>query len=317
MFDKVKEIIEKSNNILILTHQNPDGDALGSAVGFKYLLKEMGKNGVILLEKELPSMFRIFGDEFLWGECDFPYDLAVSLDCGDIGRLGEVGCYLTGNTLNIDHHISNTGFAMVNYVDSKASATGEIICKLADYLGVSYTEKMASALYGAILTDTGGFMFSNTGSETHKIAAKLIEAGADYYNYNKKLIQEKDYKRQLVGAKCVEKMEFYADGRICVCVLNNGYCTDAGIIDEDLNGIAQIPRTVSGVEVGCLITEINKGLVKVSLRSDCIVDVSQIAEKFGGGGHMRASGIKIRDKSIEKVKEELILEIEKQLEVEK
>lgn len=313
MFKEVFELIEKSNNILILTHTNPDGDALGSCVGFKLMLEKLGKTAVILLEKELSSQFSVFGNNFEWGDLNSSFDLVVSLDCGDEKRLGECYGYFKGATLNIDHHISNTKFASVNFVDPFASATGEIIYELIDYAKVSFTPDMASALYGAILTDTGGFMFSNTTKRTHEIAGELIAHGADFYNLNKKLIQEKDYKRHLITSKCIENMEFYAEDKICVAVFDNKYCKELDIKDDDLNGLAQVPRTVSGVEVGILISEINEGTIKVSLRSDEIVNVSLVAEKFGGGGHIRASGIRINDSTCEKVKEALIDEIIKQL----
>ena len=313
MFKDISSLIEKSKSILILTHINPDGDALGSCVGFKGMVDSMGKSAVILLEKELSPQFSVFGDNFKVGECDSSFDLVVSLDCGDEGRLGDLVKHFKGTTISIDHHVSNTKFATVNYVDSKASATGEIIYELIKYMNVPFTKEMASALYGAILTDTGGFMFSNTTKKTHDIAGDLIAFGADYYSLNKKLIQEKDYKRHLIAAKCIENMSFFADGKICVSVFTNDYCNELDIKDDDLNGLAQVPRTISGVEAGVLITEINKGTVKVSLRSDEIVDVSKVAEKFGGGGHVRASGIRISDALIDKVKEDLIEEIKKQL----
>lgn len=314
MFEKIKAKIEKADNILILTHSNPDGDALGSTVGFKYLLKDMGKRAEILLEKEPAPLFSCFGDEFIWGEPHFSYDLAVSLDCGDELRLGTVAEYFKGETVNIDHHISNTEFGKVNYIDPSAAATGEIICALYEYFRMPFTKEAASALYGAILTDTGGFMFSNTTEKTHMFAAKLIKAGADYYNLNKKLIQEKDYKRHRLSAYMIDNMKFLCGGEFALCVLDNELCSKLEIKDDDLNGLAQVPRTVSGVEVGVLISEITRGLVKVSLRSDCRVNVSEIASRFGGGGHIRASGIKILNKDIREVEKELTLEIKKELE---
>lgn len=313
MFSEVLKKISDKHKILILTHINPDGDALGSASAFKFLMEELGKEAVVLLEKEIPESLKIFGDYFEYELKEFDYDLVVSLDTGDLERLGTCKEYFKGETLNIDHHKSNGYFADVNFVDPSCSATAEIVYRLADALGIVPDKKTADAIYGGILTDTGGFMFSNTTEETHKIAGKLISLGASFYNLNKKLMLEKDYKRQYLSAKCIENMEFYENGKICVVTVSNEYANSNDIKEEDLNGLAQVPRTVSGVEVGVLISEINKGTVKVSLRSDEYVDVSKIAEKFGGGGHIRASGIRISNSGIDNVKENILKEIIKEL----
>lgn len=317
MFKEIAGKIEKAQNIIILTHINPDGDALGSSAGLKLALCKAGKNATVLLEKEVPQMFYVFGDNFSYGDYKGECDLVISVDCGDKERLGECGKYVDMyETINIDHHISNTLFGNLNYVDSKASAAGEIIHELISYLNIPFDKEIASMLYGAILTDTGGFMFSNTTVRTHNIIAELISHGADFYNLNKKLMIEKDFKRQKVTAQCIDKMEFFNNGKICVVMFDNEFCKKLSMNDEDLNGIAQVPRTVSGVEAGVLISEINEGTVKVSLRSDEIIDVSKVAEKFGGGGHKRASGIRFFGENIENVKQKIISELEKQLGVE-
>lgn len=313
MFSEIAKVIEKASDILIITHLNPDGDALGSTAGFKLMLEKLGKRATVLLEKAPAPMFEIFGDNYTWGEPEGEFDLVVSLDCGDLKRLGECEKYFKGNTLSIDHHVSNTLFADVNHVEPDAAATGEIIYKLVKYLKVDFTPEMASSLYGAILTDTGGFMFSSTTEETHLAAGELIRAGADFYNLNKKLHLEKDYKRHLISAHAIENAIFSADGKICICLFDNALCESLNIVDDDLNGLAQVTRSISGVEAGVLITEITKGLVKVSLRSDEIVDVAKVAEAFGGGGHIRASGVRFRDADILKVKDMITEEIMKQL----
>ena len=316
MFEKIAATILKSEKILIVTHINPDGDALGSSAGLKLALEKTGKKATVLLEKEVPGMFEVFGENFSNEAGLEEYDLVISLDCGDKKRLGECEKYVDKYyTINIDHHISNTLFGDENYVDSDASATGEIVYELICFLNIPLDEKIAGVLYGAILTDTGGFMFSNTTVRTHHIAAELIKSGADFYTFNKKLMIEKEYQRQKITAECINRMDFFEDGKICVVMFPNEFCTEISMQDEDLNGIASVPRTVSGVEVGVLISEINKGTVKVSLRSDRIVDVSFVAEKFGGGGHKRASGIRFFYKDINEVKQIIVNELTKQLEV--
>lgn len=313
MFEKIISAINKAKNILVFIHMNPDGDALGSALGFANGMEKAGKNVAILLEKEKDEMFSCFSGPFVTDADEKEFDLLVSLDCGSLERMGKVADKFYGNTINIDHHHQNTNFADINYVDGEKAATGEIVYLLLKEMNIEFDEKIASPLYGAILTDTGGFMFSNTSEFTHKMAADLISSGADYYELNKKLMGEKSYHRHLLSAKCVEKMEFESDGKICICVLSNEFCCEHNINNDELNGIPALLRSVSGVEVGVLITEAEKGTIKVSLRSDKIVDVSKICEKFGGGGHIRAGGIRIQRRDINEIKEELLKEIKKEL----
>ena len=130
MFKEIFNTLKKADKILILTHINPDGDALGSSVAFKLMLEKMGKKATIFLEKELPDMFSCFGDNFVWGEYNEDYDLVCVLDCGDEKRLGDTFEYFKGNTLCIDHHVSNNAFADVNFVEPKAAACGEIVYDL-------------------------------------------------------------------------------------------------------------------------------------------------------------------------------------------
>jgi len=310
MYKEVADILKEAQKILIFTHLHPDGDALGSTVALKKAMESIGKKADVILERPLSPVFQCFGDEFILRDnLSDEYDLKVSLDCGDYDRLGKIKDLFSGKTVNIDHHSSNTFFAEINYVDGESAATGEIVFSLIKYMGIDITKEIADAIYGAILTDTGGFMFSNTGAKSHIVAAELIEKGADYYALNKKLMQEKEYHRHLITAHCIENMEFYKDGKVCVSVFTNETASEIGMTLDDTNGLSAVPRTVKGVEVGVLITEIVKGTVKVSLRSDSIVNVSEIAAKFGGGGHIRASGITLKDKDINTVKEELIKEI--------
>ena len=312
MFKKILKSFKKAEKILIFTHIHPDGDAIGSTFALKKALEYMGKKADIVLERPLSVIYDYFNGAFITkDELKDDYDLKVSLDCGDLERLGEVKEFFKGNTINIDHHVSNSLFADINYADDKSAATGEIIYDLIKYMKIKITTDIADGLYCAILTDTGGFMFSNTSVRTHTIAAELIDKGASYYTLNKKLMQEKDYHRHIITAKCIENMEFYEDGKICVSIFNNEMATELEMKTDDTNGLSAVPRTVKGVEVGILMTEIVKGIVKVSLRSDSIVDVSSVAEKFGGGGHKRASGITLRDKDIYTLKDELIEEIKK------
>ncbi|MBQ4109553.1 MAG: bifunctional oligoribonuclease/PAP phosphatase NrnA [Clostridia bacterium] len=312
--ENIIKALERAEKILILTHINPDGDAVGSCYAVKKALERAGKQADIVLNSKLGDEFGYFEDSVLYTVPEKDYDLILSVDCGDLKRLGDLGKYYEGETANIDHHYSNDNFGKYNYVDGGAAAAGEIVYDLINKMEIPFDKEIASGIYVALLTDTGGFMFSNTSSKTHNIIAEMMKYGIDFYDFNNMFMQEKTYKKLKITAYCIERMEFYHNGKCCVCVLDNKACKSEKIENSDLNGIAALPRSVRGVEVGALITEAESGKVKVSLRSDKIVDVSQIAAKFGGGGHVRASGITVPGGNLAELKEQLIKEIEIALE---
>lgn len=312
--ENIIKALECAGKILILTHINPDGDAVGSCYAVKKALERIGKQADVVLDSKLGEEFNYFENAVLYTLPQKDYDLVLSVDCGDLKRLGDLAEYYKGETANIDHHYSNIGFGKYNYVDGNAAAAGEIVYELINKMGIPFDREIASGIYVALLTDTGGFMFSNTSPKTHNIIAQMMTCGIDFYDFNNMFMQEKPYKKLKLTAYLTERMEFYHNGKCCVCTVSNEECLKENIKNSDLNGIAALPRSVRGVEVGILITEAEVGKVKVSLRSDKVVDVSEIAAKFGGGGHVRASGITIPGGNLTKIKEQLIKETEKALE---
>lgn len=312
-FTKVMDRIQKANRIAIFTHIMPDGDALGSAFALCQALRESGKQADCFLEKPLSGLYQFFPSDYLTEvEKAALYDLKISVDCGEKSRLGMFADVFEGNTINIDHHREKQPFAQINVVDEKSASTGEIIYELLCAMQTVITPGIADALYTAAATDTGGFMFSNTTADTHRITAALIEAGADFYSLNKHLLLEKTLKKYQLTALCIEHLEMTPDGKISVTYLDYDTVKKMQVTSDDLDGLASLSRNIKGVEAGALLTELEVGKIKVSLRSDRVVDVSKVAAVFGGGGHMRASGFTYCG-SIQELKERILKELKAEL----
>lgn len=313
-FSEVMEKIRRAERIAVFTHVMPDSDALGSAFALRGALRAMGKQADCFLEKSLSEMYGFFPSDYVTeAEKVCGYDLKISVDCGERSRLGIFADTFEGNTINMDHHREKTAFAQVNIVDENSASTGEIIYELLLAADAEITKEIADALYAAVATDTGGFMFSNTTANTHRVAAALMEAGADFYALNKHLLLEKTLKRYQLTAFCIEQMEMTQDGKIAVTALNYDTVKRLQVTADDLEGLSSLPRSIKGVEAGALLTELEPGKIKVSLRSDQIVDVSKVAASFGGGGHMRASGF-TGTGSIEELKQSILQRLKTALE---
>ncbi len=307
VFKEISEKIKSAKNVLIFTHINPDGDAAGSSFALSKAIKGMGKRADVIFDSPLSSVYTVLGGEYVTPETvEDIYDLKISVDCSDMKRLGKCGELFTGNTVVIDHHGTNHLFGEVNYVDAESPSAGEIIYELLCFMELEITPGIATALYGAMMTDTGGFMHSNTTPKTHIRAAELMEKGAEYVKVNRKLMQEKSYEGHLLNSYCVQKMSFYFGGRLCISVFDNDFCAENALDNEKISGLSGVPVSVEGAEAGIFISETEKGKVKVSLRSASDCDVDKIAEAFGGGGHRKAAGFLIENACPEDIKMKLI-----------
>ena len=307
VFKEITEKIKSAENVLIFTHINPDGDAAGSSFALSEVIKNMGKRADVIFGAPLSAVYTVIGNEYLTPDsAEEIYDLKISVDCSDIRRLGGCGSLFHGNTIVIDHHGTNDRFGEINYIDAKSPSTGEIIYELINYMECEITPVIATALYAAMMTDTGGFMHSNTTAETHIRAAELIKKGADYLLINRKLMQEKSYEGYLLTSYCVQKMSFHFEGRLCVSVFDYDFCSSNNLDNEKISGLSSVPVSVEGAHAGIFISETEKGKVKVSLRSASETDVDKIAESFGGGGHRKAAGCVIENADATEVKIKLI-----------
>jgi bifunctional oligoribonuclease and PAP phosphatase NrnA len=310
--------IRNCSTIAITFHSSPDGDSLGSSLALMQGLRKMGKKVYLLSKESLPGDFMYLpcSSEINGINTEVPDDVKclIVLDCGDINRVNvNMEFYKRSYTLiNIDHHVSNSLYGDLNYVDSNSSAVGEIVYQMLMLLGIKIDKNIASCLYTSIVSDTGSFKYSSTTSITHSIAGDLINTGIDFSEIHRILYENKNFERLKLYGLVLNNMEL-VHKNICVMYLSKDMLLAANIEENtDTSDLISLGTQIGGVDVAVLFKENTDG-VKVSLRSKNIVDVRKVAECFGGGGHIRASGISLKDTSIEKAKQEIINTIEKEL----
>lgn len=318
---KLTEIINKINekdNIVLLVHESPDGDAIGSIIALNLALKNMGKNVQCFIEKvplNCEFLINSIGEDIkTFDEIDFSkkYDLCISLDCGDVDRMGRAKPLFENAdfTICIDHHYTNDNYAMLNYVDGEAAATGELIYELLREMNITLDSNVATALYAAISSDTGNFKHNNTKKSTFDIAGELIGYGVDISKVAYYLFSETSLNRMKFMGKMLQEVEVVIDGKVGILIAKQEDIDEFAVNESELEGMVDYARYIKGVEVGIFIKP-SDGVFKVSLRSNGKVDVSEVASKFGGGGHKFAAGCKFRRNTYEEVKNELISEFEK------
>jgi phosphoesterase RecJ-like protein len=297
---QVLERVRQDARFVLATHENPDGDALGSLVGMHGLLDALGKDAEIFIAPEdlpLPLEYRVFSLERLIQAppADIAARTVVFLDCGNIDRNSAQVLRDGAHLLNLDHHHDNTRFGTLNYVDPEASSTAEIVWDLICDLGVEPTPAVAQALYIGLITDTGRFMYENTGPRAHRMAAELIEAGVDVPGVYRRLYEEVPPEKLALHARALGRMQRFDAGELTLAALSAEDFLLTQAEDTYSEGIIDQLRAVQGTKVAVLVRELTagekKGLYKVSLRAtDDEVDVSAIARAQGGGGHRRAAG---------------------------
>lgn len=289
--------IKQEKSIAIFIHIRPDGDAIGSSVGLKFLLDGLGIDSDIYSTDPVPRSFMFLkGVENIKFELNKTkkYSAYLAIDCADIARLGVFADDFqgfNGNKYVIDHHISNTRFGTINYVIDKA-ANAENIVDLAIIFGVPVIAEMAQALLTGITTDTGGFRHKNVTVDTFRAAAFLMEKGADnnkifYYCFSR----QTQNRAKLFGLT-MEKIRYFADGKIALISIHKKMLEDTGSLPEETEGFIDFITGIEGVEISISVMETEKDTYKISLRSRN-ADVNAVAQVFGGGGHTLASGCKI------------------------
>ena len=286
---------------IVVTHENPDGDALGSLIAMQGILAAIGKDCEMFIDARdlpLPQEYAFFAPQNLICEPppDFRERTIVFLDCGNLARnpaqeFGAPGVHI----VNIDHHHDNTRFGTVNLVDPSASCTAEIVWTLMHALGVRPTRTVADALYVGLITDTGRFMYENTGRQAHLMAADLIDAGVDVNDLYRRVYEDVPYGKLALLARGLSNIERYDDGRLTMSELTVSDFNDSQAEESYSEGLIDHLRAVEGTEVAALVRDRigagQGGERKVSLRSNAgNIDVSLIARAQGGGGHRQAAG---------------------------
>jgi phosphoesterase RecJ-like protein len=308
----VAEALRSNDRFIVTTHENPDGDALGSLLATTFALRELGKDADMYLFGEVPIPneyeFMDFAGIVRGPNPDSSDRVVVALDCANERRLGPESALLEKAQLvvDIDHHHDNTRFGKVNLIVGHASSTGEILADVFRELGVSLTPEIAEALYIAVVTDTGRFQYANTTAKALRLAAELVEAGADVHRVFQGVYENVAFAKLKLVARALENAEVFEGGRVVVSHLEREDFEHAGAEEPYSEGIIDYLRAVEGTELAALIREpptANGPTHRISLRTtEADLDVSAIARKSGGGGHRQAAGFS-SEASIEEITE--------------
>ncbi len=299
--DQVVDELRRADRFLLTTHENPDGDALGSLLGMHWVLEQLGKDSVMYMSPDefpLSHEYRHMTFDGLLGAPPDDVDdrTVVFLDCGNIDRMPVAFLRREGvHILNVDHHHDNTRFGTVNLVVPEASCTAEIVFDLATELGAEITPHIGDALYVGLVTDTGRFMYENTTAAAHRMAADLIEAGVDTHRVYRRLFEDLPFRRLELLTRALQGVARYDGGSITMALLTRSDYEQTGALETDSEGVVDHLRAVEETKVAVLVRELladdRRGCRKVSLRAtDGEVDVSLIARNLGGGGHRQAAG---------------------------
>lgn len=283
------QFLKSHDDYLILMHASPDGDTLGCGFALCGALQRMGKRAKAVCPDPVPHRFDYLREAFT--EQEFEHKTIVAVDVADSKLLGDMKETGDKAELCIDHHVSNTQYAERLLLREHYAAAAELMYEVITAFGVEIDRTIANCLYTGIATDTGCFKFSNTKPQTHIYAAKLMECGAEIAPINYAMFELKTQGRIMLEQEVLKNMRYYADGHVAVISVMLDTLSRIDDIDsDDVGAMAAIPRQIEGVDIGISIKEKKPGFFKASLRSSERIDVSVIAQKFGGGGHARASG---------------------------
>lgn len=332
MYNKFKKLtfsalaskIENCKSALIIMHVRPDADAAGSAFALKKLLALMGKKAFCVCSDELPARLKFLSDQESTLvkniPADFTYDTVISADVASPSQLGDLEETFGGKIdFMIDHHKMSTPFADY-YIRSGNAATGEIVFELTREMLrrkriESIPQEIDFCIYTAISSDTGCFKYSNVTPDTHRRAAKLLASGIDTAEINRLLFDSKS--PEIVSAEklALQSLRYFADGKISIVPFTAKMKADNNLLDEHTETIVDIARSIDGVLVGAAIKQSDTKLdtFRVSLRSNCQINVAEICQKFGGGGHVRAAGCTVTASSMDEVVNTIAKAIEEKI----
>ncbi len=312
--------IRQGNRFLLTSHVNPDGDAIGSALGLARLLRRQGKSAVVWLRDAPPTIYLpLPGSERIHVGTEPPagfpevFDAAIVLECPSLDRCGleeQVGAIAM---INIDHHLGNQHYGAINWVDTSAPAVGEMVYRLAQGLHIQLEPETATCLYLTLVTDTGGFRFSNATPQAFEAAAALVREGAQPEQVSLWLNESQPLGTVRLLGEMLRTLELHAGGRIATVKLDPEMFERAGAGAGDAEGLIDHPRSIAGVEAVAMLKVLADGSTKVSLRSRGEVDIEKIARQHGGGGHRNAAGFKLEN-GVGTTVAEILAELEAALE---
>ena len=323
MIEETVHHLASSKTVLIVSHSNPDGDAVSSTLALGLGLEQLGKTVTLMNESQIPAVYRFLPSVNRIARIDFSeaaYDTAVVLDCGDLERIGSaMRLVQSAQTLvNIDHHVTNTAFGDFQVVDPKACATAELVYRVLDRLKVNIDSEIATAIYTGILTDTGSFRFSNTNQAAFSICTEMAEKGVNPYAVAQHVYGTYSLGRIKLLNLALDSIEISGNGKLSIMTVTQDMLRKTNTQPEDMDGLIHYARRIEDVKVAAMIQEVRNGhdnsknqhRFHVSLRSDGSIDVASIAAAYGGGGHSSAAGFGIAA-TLKEVKSEIAILAEK------
>jgi len=300
-WDSINTFLQSKKNILISTHLNPDGDALGSEIALAHYFKQIGLSFQILNSDPTPAFYH-FLDSENWakqfnpdehGQLLSAFDGCIIVDVSEFSRLGEM-CDVVKNAdfplACIDHHLSTSSIGAAQVVDDRASSTGELVYDFLRSNNADFTQEIVDALYTCIVTDTGSFRYSNTTPNTHRIVADLIEKNARFQYIYSELYESDSKSRAWLKGRLLANMHFESDDRFAWFVLSQDLLAQTKAQIWESEGFSELPRIVKSVEISIMFTESKDGTAKASFRSKGNIPINELAKQFGGGGHKFAAG---------------------------
>jgi phosphoesterase RecJ-like protein len=315
---QIIEALHKANNVLLVSHVFPDGDALGSQLALAEILESSGKEPYCYCQEPVSAIYEFLpGSEKIKNELPGikQFDAAVAVDCGDRFRLGQAMDTLLQihPFIVIDHHAGHREFGDIGWVEADRSSTAEMIFDLALALNADVTYNAAYCLYTAIVSDSGSFKYDSTSAYTFQVASHLLNRGVVPSEVAGKLFDNYSANRLRLLEKVLGSLELYANGQIAIISATSEMFEASGAKREDTEEFINLPRALRSVKVAAFLRDTPEGFIKVSLRAKGECDVSQVALKYGGGGHRNAAGYSVKDKTMAETRDELLLEIKRRL----
>ena len=312
--DPIRRIVADADQITCLAHKDADADSLGSALGFAQALRAKGRIIRVVVPEPLPRLLEYLPGFEMVETGGAPLGGTVfTFDCATLGRFGERRAEVerAGTVVNIDHHLSNTGFGTINLVDASASATGQVIYRLLRELGAPISPAVATDLYAALFTDTGGFRHENTTEASLRLAAALVAAGADPGWVALKSYKSRSLAQVRLEGMAVAQMHSEMDGRLLWSEVTHQMLEQAGADLQDSEGIIDALQSIATMQIAILFKEHTADRTKISVRSRDPIDATDVCTPFGGGGHRRAAGAEFGDPL--PVAERKVLEVARRL----
>ncbi len=295
MLSQVVELIESKQKFGITTHIKPDGDGVGSSLGLYWLLESLGKSAEVIVRGDVPIAYQnLPGADKIRdvASLDNSYDAVFVIECSDLERPGIDGLEKEF-TVNIDHHATSAHFGTINWIDSTASAVGEMIYNLCKAIGGRVTREIAECVYMALVTDTGSFHFSNTTDRTLKVASELVKAGVKPAEVSEAVYNNYPWSRIELMRQVLDTVKRDESGTVASLRQTLEMREVAGAVDGDNNGFVNIPLSAREILAVVYMREVGPNEYRVSLRSKGDINVAGVAEKFGGGGHRNAAGLRV------------------------